>query len=141
MKTARRPVVVGLFSETEQGLRLLGSRCGNCRTPYFPAAAHCHNPSCTKSQMESAQFGPRGRLWSHTIQNFPPPSPSKFDTPFKPYVVGVIDLERDGLRVLAQIIADDPRQVRSGTDVELVPATLYRDENGVEVVTWKARQI
>ncbi|CAB1370809.1 Zn-ribbon domain-containing OB-fold protein [Denitratisoma oestradiolicum] len=141
MKARTRPVVEGLFIETETGLRLSGSRCKTCRTPYFPAAAHCHNPGCAGSEMEPAQFGPRGTLWSHTIQNFPPPTPSKYDAPFNPYAVGVVDLTQDGLRVLAQIVADDPRQVRSGAEVELVLAPLYRDEDGVEVVTWKARQL
>lgn len=141
MNTATRPVVAGLFTESEGRLYLSGSRCGTCRTPYFPAVSLCHNPACTESRMEPAQFGPRGRLWSHTVQNFPPPSPSKYDAPFTPYAVGVVDLEQDGLRVLVQILVDDPRQVRSGIEVELVPAALYHDENGVDVLTWKARPL
>ena len=53
------PVVEGLFTETAEGPRLLGSKCASCGTPYFPKSAVCHNPECSGSKMEDASFGPR----------------------------------------------------------------------------------
>jgi len=134
----RVPVTEGLFVETAQGPRLLGSRCRSCGTPYFPKSAVCHNPACGASQVEDAEFGPRGTLWSCAIQNYPPPAPARFDKPYVPYAMGVVDLD-DGLRVLGRMCGEDPRGMQVGAKVELVLDTLCHDDEGNEIVTWKFR--
>ena len=134
------PVAEGLFSETADGPRLLGSRCASCGTPYFPRSAVCHNPECRESKMEEASFGPRGTLWSCAIQNYPPPAPARYEEPYTPYALGMVDMP-EGLRVLGRISTDDPENVEVGTEVELVLERLYLDENGNEVITWKFRPI
>jgi uncharacterized OB-fold protein len=138
--TKRVFVAESLFAETAEGPRLLGSRCASCGTPYFPRAAVCHNPDCGASQMADAAFGPDGTLWSCAIQDYPPPSPARFDKPYVPYAMGVVDL-RDGLRVLGRIKTDDPHGVRPGTRVTLIIDTLCHDGDGNEVVTWKFRPL
>jgi uncharacterized OB-fold protein len=134
------PVAEGLFTETADGPRLLGSRCASCATPYFPRSAVCHNPECRESKLEDASFGPRGTLWSCAIQNYPPPPPARFEEPYTPYALGMVDMP-EGLRVLGRISTDDPESVRVGAEVELVLERLYLDENGDEVITWKFRPI
>ena len=47
-------VTEGLFAETAEGPRLLGSRCETCRTPYFPRSEMCHHPDCRESRMAGA---------------------------------------------------------------------------------------
>ena len=138
--TKRVLVAENLFAETPEGPRLLGSRCASCRTPYFPRAAVCHNPECGESRMADAAFGPDGTLWSCAIQDYPPPSPARFDKPYAPYAMGVVDLA-DGLRVLGRIKTDDPKSVQPGTRVALVVDTLCHDADGNEVVTWKFRPV
>jgi len=133
---ATKHAVEGLFAETANGPRLLGSRCATCNTPYFPKSPVCHHPNCDASKIEDAEFGPKGKLWSFTFQVFPPPPPAKYDEPFKPYPMGFIDLD-DGLRVLGQVAIDDMRKVAVDMPVEMVIAPLYHEENGDEVVTWK----
>jgi hypothetical protein len=133
---ARKAVIEGLFAETPAGPRLLGSRCASCRTPYFPKSAVCHNPGCASSKMEDATFGPRGTLWSLAIQDYPPPPPAKYDEPYVPYAIGVVDLD-DGLRVMGRLATADPRAVEPGVAVELVVEPLYHEVDGSEVVTWK----
>ena len=134
-------VVDGLFAETDDGPRLVGSRCGACGTPSFPATSFCHHPQCTnRLAVEKAEFGPRGVLWTVAIQNFPPPAPSKYDEPFRPYAMGLVDLE-DGLRVMGQVSAADPNAVEVGSDVELVIEKLYTDDEGNDVVTWKFKPV
>jgi uncharacterized OB-fold protein len=135
-----KPVIEGLFAETKDGPRLLGSRCATCKAPYFPKSAVCHNPECTESKIEDAAFGPRGKLWSVAIQNYPPPAPAKFDEPYKPYAMGVVDLE-DGLRLMARMSTDDPDSVKIDSEVELVIEPLYHEEDGTAVLTWKFRTI
>jgi hypothetical protein len=138
--TKRVPVAEGLFIETAEGPRLLGSRCAGCGTPYFPRSAVCHHPECRESKIEEASFGPRGTLWSCAIQNYPPPAPARYEEPYAPYAVGMVDMP-EGLRVLARISTDDPKGVEVGAEVELVLERLYLDENGDEVITWKFRPI
>ena len=133
------PIAEGLFAETAAGPRLLGSKCANCATPYFPRAAICHNPDCNDSKLEDAEFGPHGKIWSYTVQYYPPPPPAKYDEPFEPYALGLIDLP-EGLRVLAKVSADDPESVTVGGAVELVIEKLYTNPEGTEVTTFKFRQ-
>ena len=138
--TERIPAVEGLFAETAEGPRLLGSRCTACGTPYFPKSPLCHNPECSEQKLEDASFGPYGKLWSCAVQNYPPPPPAVYDEPYTPYAMGVVDLE-DGLRVLGRISTDDPNRLQVGTDVELVLEPLCRDEDGRELVSWKFKPI
>ena len=133
------PVAEGLFAETADGPRLLGSKCATCETPYFPKAAICHNPNCSDSKLENAEFGPNGTLWSYTVQYYPPPPPAKYDEPFEPYALGLIDLP-EGLRVLSKVTADDIEAIEVGGNVQLVIEKLHTNADGNEVVTFKFRQ-
>jgi len=126
----------GLFADTPNGPRLLGSRCTSCSTPYFPRASGCHNPNCDHSQIEDAEFGPRGTLWSVTIQSYAPPAPVICPEPYSPYAVGVVDLD-DGLRVVGRIHTADPQRVDPGARVQLVIQPLGPDENEASVLSWQ----
>jgi len=131
------PAVEGLFTETADGPRLVGSRCASCQSPYFPSAEACHNPECERSDMQSALFGPRGRLTSMTIQSYPPPAPVVWSEPYTPYAVGLVDLESEGLRVIGRLRVANPENVEVGGDVELVLAPLGNDAEGREVISWQ----
>ncbi len=136
--TNRVPVIDGLFSEGPQGARLLGSRCLSCATPYFPSAGTCHNPECSDSKIQDASFGPSGTVWSSSIQNYPPPVPARYDEPYVPYALGVVDLD-DGLRVVGRMAVDDPSSVSVGDRVELVIEPLCHNEDGSEPISWMFR--
>ena len=136
MTKKRIPVVSGIFAELPEGARLLGTRCITCTTPYFPRSPVCHNPDCDESKIEDALFGPAGTLWSLAVQDYPPPPPARFDKPYRPYAMGVVDLD-DGLRVLGRLTTEDTGSVKVGARVELVIDTLCHDEEGNEIVSWK----
>lgn len=135
MSKKRIAVVNGIFAELPEGPRLIGARCRTCKTPYFPKSAVCHNPECNDSKIEDAWFGPSGTLWSVAVQDYPPPPPARFDKPYKPYAMGVVDLD-DGLRVLGRLTNEDTASVAVGARVELVIDTLCHDEEGNEIVSW-----
>lgn len=136
----RKPVATGLFAETSAGPRLTGSRCAACGASYLPRVSVCHNPDCSGSRVEDAEFGPSGTVWSLAIQDYPPPPPVKFDEPYAPYAMGFVDLD-DGLRVLGRIDAEDPHDVTPGIRVELVIDALAHDEDGNEIIGWKFRPV
>ncbi len=134
------PVIEGLFSDTAEGPRLLGSRCAACGTPYFPSSAVCHNPECSDSRIEEAFFGPGGTLWSCALQNYPPPPPARYDEPYEPYLLGMVDMD-EGLRVMARINAADITAVEIGSRVELELDTLCKGGEGEDVITWKFKVV
>lgn len=134
------PVVDGLFADTPEGPRLLGSRCGGCATPYFPRSAVCNHPECPGGAMQDAAFGPSGTLWSWAVQNYPPPPPARYDEPYAPYTLGLVDLA-DGLRVLTRLRTGDPTSLRAGMPVSLVLAPLCRDASRGELLTWQFEPI
>lgn len=140
MSDAIVPVIEGLFEQTDAGPRLLGSRCATCDTPYFPASTLCHNPKCTNSDTHDAEFGPTGTLWSYSVQNYPPPPPARYDEPYVPYALGVIDLD-DGIRVVGRMSTDDPSSLVVGGKVELVIEPLYTEEDGSKPVTWMFKPV
>ena len=138
--SARVDAAKGLFADTPAGPRLLGSRCATCGTPYFPRTSACRNPACSRSDLRDAEFGPRGRLISVALQNYPPPAPTIAPQPYRPYGVGLVDLP-EGLRVIGRLASDAPEQVPLGGPVELVIAPLGRDGEGREVLSWQWRPL
>ena len=134
----RIPIVEGVFTETADGPRLIGSRCADCGTPQFPRSPVCRNPQCNGRNVEDVMLSPRGDLWSYTIQHYKPPAPMRFDDPFVPYGIGLVDLP-EGLRVLSMMTAADPDRLKIGMKVELVLEPLHHDDDGNEVITWKFR--
>lgn len=129
--------VEGLFSEDAGVARLLGSQCTECATPYFPRSERCHHPECGGTKVADAAFGPFGRLWSYSVQNYPPPPPAKYDEPYVPYALGVVDLD-EGLRVVGRMI-DDAASLSVGAEVELVLAPLCNEADGTVLISWMFR--
>ena len=138
--TNRVPAVPGLFDETADGPRLLGSRCAGCGASYFPKDSVCHNPDCDSPAMEDARFGPSGVVFSCAVQNYQPPPPVVTQQPYAPYAVGVVDLD-DGLRVMGRIDVGDPMSVVVGGSVELVVGKIGSDDGGNDIVTWMFRPV
>ena len=97
------PVAEGLFAQTAEGPRLLGSRCRSCEAPYFPRSP-CVPQSRLRRQPDgrhraSARAARSGAAPSRTI-----PRRRRPDTksPTSPYAVGVVDLD-EGLRVVGRM--------------------------------------
>ncbi len=137
MTEERVPCLEGLFSE-EGEAQIFGSRCSGCNRPYFPKSPGCRNPDCSDSAMEDCSFGGKGTLWSYSVADFPPPPPHKYDEPFTPYVIGVVDME-NGLRLVGQMV-DKLDDVKVGADVELVIDTLYHEDDKA-LTSWKFKQL
>lgn len=138
MSRQQLPCVEGLFSLVDGVAVIHGSKCAGCATPYFPKSSQCHNPDCLDSRMEDCDFSGGGVLWSYSVADFAPPPPHKYDKPFKPYVIGVVDMA-NGLRLVGQMV-DELEQVAIGAPVELVIDTLYHEDDKA-YTTWKFKQV
>jgi hypothetical protein len=136
--TQRKHVVEGAFAETANGPHLLGSRCAGCGACFFPRSPVCRNPGCVDKRIEDVELSTRGTLWTYTVQYYKPPPPARFDEPFVPYGVGLVDLP-EGIRIMGMISSDDPESLKIGQEMELVIETLHHDDDGSEVLTWKWR--
>ena len=135
----RIPVIEGLFTLDPEEPRLIGSKCTSCGTYYFPQTISCSNPECNEKEVEEALLSRRGKLWSFTVQYYPPPPPFIAQEPFVPYGIGVVELPEE-IRVAGMLTESDPEKLKIGMEVELLLDEAYEEE-GREAVTWKFRPL
>ncbi|QTH19433.1 OB-fold domain-containing protein [Rhizorhabdus wittichii] len=142
-KQGMAPVVDGLFAMGDDGLALLGSRCTACGTYYFPKlATFCRNPDCASEGFESVRLSRTGKLWSFTDACYTPPAPYVAADPFIPYAIAAVELEREQMIVLGQVVDGvGVRDLRAGMEMELVPGILLDSGEAGEKATWKWRPI
>jgi uncharacterized OB-fold protein len=122
------PIAEGLFTWPAHEPRLIASRCTACGEHAFPAQRGCAN--CTRDASEEVLLGRRGRLWTWTIQRFPPPPPFAGDREnFEPFGVGYIELP-EGIRIESRLTVNDPSQLAIGMEMELVIEPFHFAEDG-----------
>jgi uncharacterized OB-fold protein len=138
----RIPAIDGWFTLDEQAPQLVGSRCTSCSAVFFPReSAFCRNPACAGREFEDAPLGRRGRLWSATDNRYAPPAPYVSKDPFEPYAIAAVELEREKMVVLGQVVPGvAARDLEVGQEMELVLGTLYEDDES-EYVVWKWKPI
>jgi uncharacterized OB-fold protein len=134
------PAVEGWFETEGPTPHLLGGRCEKCGTISFPRETFfCKNPSCDSAAFATIPLSRRGRIWSYTNACYQPPPPYVPATPYVPFAIAAVELEREGLVVMGQLASgvtvDD---VKVGQEVELTVETLFaNDEHEYLVWKWK----
>lgn len=102
------------------GLRLSGSRCGQCGVVTFPRRQWCPRCACSLSPVALSRTG---TLWTWTVQHLRPKSPpylvANSEMDFEPFVVGYVELP-DGVRVETRLEIDRRESIKIGMQVELV---------------------
>jgi uncharacterized protein len=136
------PAIEGWFTTDAAQPHLLGSRCTQCKSYFFPKETlFCRNPGCTGSEFEEVPLSRTGRLWSFTTNHYAPPAPYMSPDPFVPYTVAAVELDEEKMVVLGQLAAGvDPKSLKVGMNVELVLDTLYEDETAAHLV-WKWKPV
>ena len=129
------PVAAGLFEGTGSTAHLIGTRCTSCDTYYFPKTLSCRNPRCREKAIQDVPLSREGRLYSYTVQHYQPPALFRM-TDWAPYAIGSVELP-EGLRVMGMLTGCAPADLTIGMALELTVETLYRDEQGREVQTYK----
>jgi uncharacterized OB-fold protein len=131
------PAIEGWFS-TGDAPALLGTRCTECGTYFFPReSTFCRNPACQSRSFTDVELSRRGRVWSFTDNRYQPPAPYISPDPFVPYAIAAVELEEERMVVLGQLDGDIA-ELRAGQEVELVTGTLYEDDEH-EYLIWKWR--
>jgi uncharacterized OB-fold protein len=134
-KSKNIAVIEGLFSWPSDNPQLIGTRCTSCDSYYFPRKKSCNNPACTEKKIQDVLLSTEGKLWSYTALRYPPVPPFKSDKK-PPYPVGLVEFP-EGIRVVGLITGCEFEDLKIGMDMKLVIETLFTNEEGQEVVTWK----
>ncbi len=131
-----RPFRRGLFTfpvpEGADG-SLLGCRCRECGTTFFPPRQIC--PHCMKEGiLETVPLSRRGTLYTYTVIR---QAPRRYPVP---YAVGYVDLA-EGVRVFTQLEGWEDRELKVGEPMEVFFTTIRRDESEGELVGYRFRPV
>src|SRR5690625_2546552 len=106
-RCSRRPImsekqrvaaIEGWFTLDPEAPQLIGSRCTECGTCYFPRQeSFCRNPACQSTSFEEAPLSRTGTLWSYTNACYQPPEPFVAPDPFEPFAIAAVQLEEEGM--------------------------------------------
>lgn len=121
---------------------LIGTRCEDCGTYFFPPqSAYCRNPQCESTEFREVELSRTGHIWSYTNAGYQPPAPFVAPDPFVPFAIAAVQLEREQMVVLGQVVAGvGVEQLQVGMPVELVLEPLHETEDEIKV-TWKWRPV
>lgn len=131
------PIQEGLFTWPADSPQLIASKCKNCGEVVFPVQKGCAH--CTQENMEEILLSKRGKLWSWTVQCFPPPAPPYIGPAapetFVPFGVGYIEFP-EGVRVEGRLKENEPKKLRIDMEMELVIEKFVEDKDGNDVMTF-----
>jgi uncharacterized OB-fold protein len=96
---------------------------------HFPRLDTC--PYTGATDIETVTLSTDATLWAWTAVTAAPPG---YAGPV-PFGFGVVELEREHLRVITRLTESDPAQLTFGQAMQLVAETLP-GEDGEPVVTW-----
>lgn len=134
------PIVEGLFTWPSAATQLIGGRCTNCKSVFFPQSYQVHRPDCEQSNIEEVLFSRKGILRSFTTQNYPAPVPFRGPDPFIPYAIGMVEFP-EGVQIYGIMTGCIIEDLKMNMEVEVVAEELYEDEQGNSMLTWKFRPV
>ncbi|NRB37008.1 MAG: OB-fold domain-containing protein [Pseudomonadales bacterium] len=134
--------IEGWYTMDNDQPHLIGTSCNSCGTYYFPKlSSFCKNPDCEGEEFTEVQLSRTGKIWSYTDSQYKPPEPYIAADPYVPYTVAAVQLEKEQMIVLGQVVAGvTVDQLKVGDDVELVLETLYEDDEANKVI-WKWKPV
>ncbi|WP_423792189.1 Zn-ribbon domain-containing OB-fold protein [Methanocaldococcus indicus] len=127
--------VVRSWRHIKERYNLIGVKCLNCGTIYFPSRVIC--PKCRrKTKFEKIKLSGRGKIYSYSVVHVPPKDFEKL----APYVIAIVELE-EGTKITAQIDCK-PEDVYIGMPVEVVFRRIKEDgDDGVIVYGYKFKPV
>ncbi len=133
------PCLEGWLTMPPQEPRVIGSKCKSCGHYFFPKAKSCRNPYCKKKDpMGDALISRKGKLFSYTVNHYPPPPPYHALDPFAPFGVACIEMP-EGIKVCGQVSKSaNLDSLKIGMEMELIIDKLWEEE-GKEMIGYKFR--
>ncbi len=108
------------FEGLKEG-KIYMTQCVKCGKKFFPPQADC--PDCLESKVAWHAMSGEGELLTCTMIFVKPPTYDHYN----PYVVGVAQM-KEGVRVLAWLKIDDPKDIKPKMKIHL--ATARREPEG-----------
>lgn len=127
-----RPGIFRLPERPGEKAALIGSRCPDCDSYFFPRREICLN--CSRQGLDNAELSTRGKVWTYTIARQTPPG-SLIEAP---YAIAQVQLP-EMVMIGTVLTGCDPDSVHVGMDVEMVLDKVREDSDGNDVVAYKFR--
>jgi uncharacterized protein len=125
-----RAITNNLFGMYDDGtIVLIGGYSPTSGQYHFPLLDTC--PYSGATDIETVDLSTDATLWAWTAVTAAPPG---YAGPV-PYGFGVVELEREHLRVITRITESDPAQLTFGQPMRLVAETLPLEQDA-PMVTW-----
>ena len=117
------PCLEGWLTMPPEEPRIIGSKCMSCGHYFFPKAQFCRNPDCKKTEaIEDVRLSRRGKLFSYTVNHYPPPPPYHAPDPFTPFGVacvempeGIKEVQEKGIEVIEKTEVTEVSSNEKGT--------------------------
>jgi len=119
-----------------ENVSLKGTRCRACGEVFFGKTVGCWQ--CGSADMEDTALSREGTLYSYTIMRNKPPGDYKGSDPFEPFAAALVELP-EGIAILAPITGCRFEDLKINMKLELLIETLYQDELGRHVLSYKFR--
>ncbi len=143
-KTGKQiPAIEGWFTwPATPESHLIGTRCRSCGDYFFPFVLACRNPRCMSTDLEEVLLSRKGKLFTYSVNYFPAPPPYVPPDPFVPYATSIIELEKEQMKIQGQISQEaNLETLKVGMEMEVVLETLYTDNEGNDVLTWRFKPV
>lgn len=132
------PALPDLFDWAEDGVRIRSAKCNSCGSYFFPEYHAQHRPGCSRERVEKVLLNNKGKLASYTVQHYMCPPPFKTAGNITPYGIGLVEFP-EGIQIAGLIMESNLDTLKIGQSVETITYTLYRNDEGQDVVTWAFR--
>jgi uncharacterized OB-fold protein len=125
-----RAIADGLVELHDDGtIALVGGYSPTSGQYHFPRLDTC--PYTGATDIETVTLSGDATLWAWTAVTAAPPG---YNGPV-PFGFGIVELEREHLRVITRLTEPDPTRLTFGQPMRVVAETLP-DEHGEPVITW-----
>ena len=129
------PALSDLFALDNDGVNLIGSKCSNCQTYFFPCYHEQHRPACKRKEINKILFERTGLLKSYAVQHYQAPLPFKTESSIVPYIIGMVEF-KDAIQIAGIIVGCNADNLSMGMKMNTTVFELYKNEDGKSVATW-----